>query len=137
MKTLICVTKIFKHTKRIITMDMSLIAGMPEVIAYIRSQDERIKGLEDENKKLKELELTEENAIQYVYDNSSQYEDWVMGSTVYQELKAELDCVKKENEDLNRRFNDVNYVPFNSNYTDKAIDEFLDSIPKRFLSNQT
>jgi len=78
---------------------MSLIAGMPEVIAYIRSQDERIKSLEDENKKLKEqneeLELTEENAIQYVYDNSSKYEDWVKGSTVYQELKAEMDNVKE------------------------------------------
>lgn len=29
-------------------MDMSLIAGMPEVIAYIRSQDERIEALKDE-----------------------------------------------------------------------------------------
>lgn len=34
-------------------MEMSLIAGMPEVIAYIRSQDERIKALKAENEKLK------------------------------------------------------------------------------------
>jgi len=33
-------------------MDMSLIAGMPEVIAYIRAQDERIKALKDENEHL-------------------------------------------------------------------------------------
>jgi len=33
-------------------MDMSLISGMPEVIAYIRSQDERIKALTEENELL-------------------------------------------------------------------------------------
>jgi len=34
-------------------MDMSFISGMPEVIAYIRSQDESIKALKAENEKLK------------------------------------------------------------------------------------
>ena len=36
-------------------MDMSLIAGMPEVIAYIRSQDERIKALKEECRVQKQM----------------------------------------------------------------------------------
>ena len=44
-------------------MDMSLIAGMPEVIAYIRSQDERIKALKAELDDVKEEldDVKEEN----------------------------------------------------------------------------
>jgi len=38
-------------------------------------------------KKLQEEQLTEENAIQYVYENTDEYDDWVYGSTLYQELQ--------------------------------------------------
>ncbi len=114
-------------------MDMSLIAGMPEVIAYIKSQDERIKSLEDENKKLKaelddvkeDLEWNKHEVVRYSVALEEEYV-----------LKDEYEKLKAETEDLNRRFNDVNYVPFNSNYTDEAINGFLDSIPKRFLSQK-
>jgi len=40
-----------------------------------------------ENKELQEDQLTEENAIQYVYENTDEYDDWVKGSTLYQELQ--------------------------------------------------
>ena len=40
-------------------MDMSLISGMPEVIAYIRSQDESIKALKAELDDVKERVMDE------------------------------------------------------------------------------
>ena len=45
--------------------------------------------LRNENKKLKEEQLTEENAIRYVYENTYEYDDWVKGSEAYKELKEE------------------------------------------------
>jgi hypothetical protein len=42
--------------------------------------------LMEENKRLQEEQLTAENAIQYVYENTDEYDEWVYGSTIYQEL---------------------------------------------------
>ena len=49
----------------------------------------------DENKKLKENQLTEESAIDYVYNHTDQYDDWVEGSTSYLTLKEEHKKLKK------------------------------------------
>ena len=51
-------------------------------------------------KKLKEDELTEESAIEYVYNHTDQYEDWIEGSTIYEELKEENKKLKDENKEL-------------------------------------
>ena len=51
-------------------------------------------------KKLKEDELTEESAIEYVYNHTDQYEDWIEGSTIYEELK-------EENKKLNEKYGDL------------------------------
>ena len=42
-----------------------------------------------ENKRLQEEQLTEETAIQYVYENTDEYDSWVKGSTAYNELQGE------------------------------------------------
>ena len=66
---------------------MSLIAGMPEVIAYIKSQDERIKKLKEENEKLKE----EFDGWKASYDDD------------IREARAEgIDELKEENEKLKK-----------------------------------
>jgi len=57
-------------------MDMSLIAGMPEVIAYIRAQDERIKALKDENEHLEARDK--------------------MMSRIIRDLQAENEALKKQ-----------------------------------------
>ena len=51
--------------------------------------------LQKENEKLKEDELTEESAIEYVYNHTDQYEDWIEGSTIYEELKEENEKLKE------------------------------------------
>ena len=52
-----------------------------------------MKELEGEIEDLQENQLTEKNAIEYVYENSGQYEDWVEGSDLYISLQ-------KKNKDL-------------------------------------
>jgi hypothetical protein len=59
----------------------------------------RIKNLEEENKRLQGEQLTEETAIRYVYENTDEYDDWVKGSTLYQELKEENKKLQEGNED--------------------------------------
>ena len=49
-----------------------------------------------ENKRLQGEQLTEENAIRYVYENTDEYDDWVKGSTTYKELQEENKKLKKE-----------------------------------------
>ena len=49
-----------------------------------------------ENKRLQGEQLTEENAIRYVYENTDEYDDWVKGSTAYKELQEENKKLKKE-----------------------------------------
>ncbi len=56
----------------------------------------KVKLLEGENKKLKGEQLTEENAIRYVYENTSEYDDWVKGSEVYKELQEEVEELKEK-----------------------------------------
>jgi len=62
-----------------------------------------VRALQEENKKLKEEQLTEENAIQYVYENTDLYDDWVKGSTAYKELQEENKKLKKELDEENDR----------------------------------
>ena len=59
-------------------------------------------------KKLKEDELTEESAIEYVYNHTDQYEDWIEGSTIYEELKEENKKLKDENKELKEQNEGLN-----------------------------
>ena len=59
-------------------------------------------------KKLKEDELTEESAIEYVYNHTGQYEDWIEGSTIYEELKEENKKLKDENKELKEQNEGLN-----------------------------
>ncbi len=53
-------------------------------------------------KKLEEKEEDfEEKAIQYVYEHTGEYDDWVKDSSLYQELEAENKKLKKKFEVLN------------------------------------
>ena len=88
-----------------------LIKGMEEVVQHIRELEaerdnykrkwENVKnvsaGRQRKIDKLKEEQLTEENAIQYVYENTDEYDDWVKGSTAYKELQEENKKLKEEN----------------------------------------
>ena len=48
-------------------------------------------------KKLEEKEEDfEEKAIQYVYEHTGEYDDWVKGSTLYQELEKEVSLINSE-----------------------------------------
>ena len=50
-------------------------------------------------KKLEEKEEDfEEKAIQYVYEHTDKYDDWVKGSTLYEKLEAENKKLKEDNE---------------------------------------
>ncbi len=68
-----------------------LIPGMEKMIAYLNKIQEENKKLKEENKELKEQneEDFEEKAIQYVYQYTDHYDDWVENSTLYQKLKEE------------------------------------------------
>ena len=59
--------------------------------------------LKEENKTLKDEQLTEENAIRYVYENTFEYDDWVKGSEVYKELEEKN---KKHNQAICREINE-------------------------------
>ena len=76
-------------------------------IAIVNIADEFVK-LKEENKKLKEDELTEESAIEYVYNHTDQYEDWIEGSTIYEELKEENKKLKDENKELKEQNEGLN-----------------------------
>ena len=56
-------------------------------------------------------------------------------------LVADNEKLKEKNEHLNRSLNDVNYVPWNSNYTEKAILEFIGNCPvkvfEKLLKNRS
>ena len=56
--------------------------------------------LEGEIEDLKENQLTEENAMDYIYQHSDKYEDWIEGSDLYKDLKEENEKLKKKYEHL-------------------------------------
>ena len=112
-----------------IKMKEELIPGMEKMIAYLHKLQEENKKLKEENKELKEnlshtedmswdyygelLELREQNkilkeqneedfeekAIQYVYQYTDHYDDWVKNSTLYQKLKKEVKLLQDQLED--------------------------------------
>jgi len=57
------------------------------------------KKLQEKNEELQEEQLTEENAIRYVYENTDEYDDWVKDSTIYQELKEENKKLKEQEQE--------------------------------------
>ena len=65
--------------------------------ARLRKENEKLK---KEHEKLKEDQLTEENAMDYIYQHSDKYEDWIQGSDLYKELKEENEKLKEDNEEL-------------------------------------
>lgn len=85
-------------------MDMSLIAGMPEVIAYIRSQDERIKALKEENERLDKQRVLDIQRMmkgdEYKKENKSLKESariqWQRADKYYESIKE----LTEENEKL-------------------------------------
>ena len=88
-------------------MDMSLIAGMPKVIAYIKSQDERIKKLKDE------IEEWEEVASEYWVETPSQLATWMSASIheddeVYSKYMEPLE-LRDENEKLKARLEEASH----------------------------
>lgn len=62
--------------------------------------------MEEMFKRIKELEAQEneedfeEKAIQYVYEHTDQYDDWVKGSNRYRELEALTTLLTEENKEL-------------------------------------
>lgn len=60
----------------------------------------KVHNLEEENKKLKENQLTEENAMDYIYQHSDQYEDWIEESDLYISIWKEHKELKEEHEKL-------------------------------------
>lgn len=56
--------------------------------------------LRKENEKLKENQLTEENAMDYIYQHSDQYEDWIEESDLYISIWKEHKELKEEHEKL-------------------------------------
>ena len=55
---------------------------------------EYIKELEGEIEDLKENQLTEDSAMEYIYENSGQYETWIEGSDLYKKLKEDHEKLK-------------------------------------------
>ena len=53
-----------------------------------------MKELEGEIEDLKENQLTEENAMDYIYHYTNQYETWIEGSDLYKNLKEEHEKLK-------------------------------------------
>jgi chromosome segregation ATPase len=78
-------------------MDMSLIAGMPEVIAYIRAQDERIKALKEELSGFKSV------CEEYLEDEDS---PWTELSSWCEDKTDEI-CYLKEQIDENEEENEA------------------------------
>ena len=103
--------------------------------------------VEEVTEEEEEIQLTEENAIQYVYDNTSKYDDWVKGSDVYQELVEENKKLKKENENYEAMMIDAeaedqgrdNTIAFleekNKQFqeSDKHLNKCIDSIRDQYL----
>jgi len=67
--------------------DLSVINDIAEERgSHMEALEEERFRLQSQNKQLQEEQLTAENAIQYVYENTDEYDEWVYGSTIYQEL---------------------------------------------------
>ena len=92
---------------------MSLIAGMPEVIAYIRSQDERIKALKEENERLGKQRVLDIQRMmkgdEYKKENKSLKESariqWQRADKYYESIKE----LTEENEKLKEEIGDLRY----------------------------
>ena len=77
---------------------MTLIMNLPKntpkaAMKVIREIQKERDCLLKQNEELKQNQLTEDSAMEYVYENSGQYEDWVEGSDLYISLQ-------KKNKDL-------------------------------------
>ena len=64
---------------------------MPE---YIKELEGEIEDLKEENEELKQNQLTEDSAMEYIYENSGQYETWIEGSDLYKKLKEDHEKLK-------------------------------------------
>ena len=58
-----------------------------------------MKELEGEIEDLKENQLTEDSAMDYIYHYTNQYETWIEGSDLYKNLKEEHEKLKEEIKD--------------------------------------
>ena len=81
---------------------------MPE---YIKELEGEIEDLKEENEELKQNQLTEDSAMEYIYENSDKYEDWIEGSTIYNDLKEklieEVEWIGSENKELKKEIEDL------------------------------
>lgn len=116
--------------------DSSLIHIDAEPHEILESMEEYEETIETRDDKIEELreEINGDGWLKEGYktdlSNSHKQKKHMVKEIV--KLKQDIECLKEENEALNRRLNDVNHVPF-TDYTDKAIDEFLGSCPVRCL----
>ena len=92
-------------------------AYLAECVEADMFPQELLDKLTQENKTLKDEQLTEENAIRYVYENTSEYDDWVKGSEVYKELEEKNKQLKEEVE-IQRKANEA-YEDLMSGIIDK------------------
>jgi len=58
-------------------------------ICGVDPQEPAVESVRDTIQELKGNQLTEESAIDYVYQHTSDYEDWIMGSDIYLKLQEE------------------------------------------------
>ena len=88
-------------------MDMSLIAGMPEVIAYIRSQDERIKALKEECRVQKQMRENVWEVLEKLKEENERLEARV---EMYAEHNKKLnrDMEESEKYDWEKKYHHIN-----------------------------
>ena len=81
-----------------------------DLVQYQALQFE-MENMKEEIEELKENQLTEESAIKYIYENSDKYEDWIEGSTIYNDLKEklieEVEWIGSENKDLKKEIEEL------------------------------
>tara|TARA_R110000851_G_scaffold1550_2_gene5742 strand:+ start:2276 stop:2893 length:618 start_codon:yes stop_codon:yes gene_type:complete len=77
--------------------NMSLISGMDEVIAYIKTQDEKIKNLETNEKVREELIVEMKDGIQNIIDvKDTEIANLKRRKPEYKELRSEIAELKKK-----------------------------------------
>lgn len=138
-------------------MDMSLIAGMPEVIAYIRSQDESIKSLKEEHQKFDEIWKTEGITEQDIIDMKRQIsnqcdlikklkeenDDAVEKcctdavEEVVKGMKSVIEEVKEENQKLKEENEKIPHLKVISSHTFQEMDHFKQKAIELMAENET
>ena len=74
---------------------MTLPKNTPKAAMKVISELQKERDfLLEQNEQFKENQLTEENAMDYIYQHSDKYESWIEGSDLYKKLKEEHEKLK-------------------------------------------